>query len=138
MGVRLRTTSTAAGTLNLTSMIDVVFLLLIFFLVASRFAQEERTMPIELPNAASAVQLTQRPREIVVEIDRQGKMLLDGVEATLDDLEQAIVRAAADNPTTQNIIVRSDRRTELQVVVNVIDLCSRLGAEHALVMQELQ
>ncbi|MEZ6091859.1 MAG: biopolymer transporter ExbD [Pirellulaceae bacterium] len=54
--------SQATSTLSLTPLIDVVFLLLIFFLVASRFAQEDRRMPIELPSATSATPMTEQPK----------------------------------------------------------------------------
>jgi biopolymer transport protein ExbD len=122
--------------MNLTPMIDVVFLLLIFFLVESRFASEERSMPIELPNASAAVPMTQKPREIIVEIDRKGEFLLNRQVVTLEVLESTIRQAIADNPTTQGVIIRADRYSELQAAVTVIDLCARLGAEHSLVMQE--
>ncbi len=122
--------------INLTPMIDVVFLLLIFFLVESRFAQEERSMRIELPNASAAVPMTQRPRELVVEIDQQGQLMLDGARTTLAAVEQSLTQAVTDNPSTQSVIVRADRRAPLQAAVTVIDLCSRLGAEHALLLQD--
>ena len=55
--------SSAAGTLSLTPLIDVVFLLLIFFLVTSEFEDEERRLDIVLPNATSAVPMVGEPRE---------------------------------------------------------------------------
>ncbi len=136
MAVQVRN-SNIMSAVSLTPMIDVVFLLLIFFLVESRFSQEEKTMNIELPNASSAVPMTERPREIVIEIDQEGAYLLDGVAASLDKVEQSIVQAIAINPSTQSVIVRADRRAPLQSAVSVIDLCSRLGAEHALMMQDV-
>ncbi len=136
MAVQVRN-SNIMSAVSLTPMIDVVFLLLIFFLVESRFSQEEKTMNIELPNASSAVPMTERPREIVIEIDQEGAYLLDGVAASLDKVEQSIVQAIAINPSTQSVIVRADRRAPLQSAVSVIDLCSRLGAEHSLMMQDV-
>ena len=64
--------SSVASTLSLTPLIDVVFLLLIFFLVTSEFEEEERRLDIVLPSATSAVPMTSKPREVVVDIDASG------------------------------------------------------------------
>ncbi len=135
MAVTLRT-SNITSAISLTPMIDVVFLLLIFFLVESRFAQEERTMDIELPKAGTAVPMTAKPREVVVEIDREGELSMNGLRVGLADVEQSLLQAIASNPSTQQVIVRADRRAPLQTAVSVIDLCGRVGAEHALIIQE--
>ncbi len=64
--------STALGKLNLTPMIDVVFLLLIFFLVATRFEEQERELNVVLPQASEAMPLTAKPKELFVNVDREG------------------------------------------------------------------
>ncbi len=64
----------ALDALNLTPLIDVVFLLLIFFLVATRFAQEDRELPVQLPAASSAMPMTMEPQELVVNIDQNGSI----------------------------------------------------------------
>ena len=63
--------------LNLTAMIDVVLLLLIYFMVASRLSEEERTLDIPLPSAANAMPMTAEPSELVVNIDESGKFIVD-------------------------------------------------------------
>ena len=62
------------GALSLTPLIDVVFLLLIFFLVASRLSQEDRQLDIALPSAANAMPMTVMPQELVVNVDVQGRI----------------------------------------------------------------
>ncbi|XZE54742.1 ExbD/TolR family protein [Planctomycetaceae bacterium SH139] len=119
--------SSAAGTLSLTPLIDVVFLLLIFFLVTSRFDEEERRLPIELPIATSATPMTQRPREVMVDIDREGGFYVNGKALSPAELEETLRRAVASNPTNQMVVIRADAGVPFQPVVSVMDMCNRTG-----------
>jgi biopolymer transport protein ExbD len=127
----------AVAALSLTPLIDVVFLLLIFFLVASRFAMEERELPVELPSASSAVPMMQRPRELVIDVDAEGKVFVDGLPRSIDQLDQLLAQAVANNPTNQTVVIRADRRTEFQAVVGAMDACNRSGiADYVVVARE--
>ncbi len=119
--------STVAGTLSLTPLIDVVFLLLIFFLVTSEFEEQERRIRIELPTATSAVPMTSKPREVVIDIDAQGVVYLGGKITTMNELEGILESAVLNNPTSQTVIIRADRGATFQPVVSVMDLCNRSG-----------
>ncbi len=113
--------------LNLTSLMDVVFLLLIFFLVASRFAQEDRELPVQLPSATSAMPMTSEPQEVIVNIDERGSYFVSGAVMDAAALERTLQTALVNNPTTLSVIIRGDRRVPFQYVVDVMDLCNRLG-----------
>ncbi|MGB7346276.1 MAG: biopolymer transporter ExbD [Pirellulaceae bacterium] len=129
--------STAAGTLSLTPLIDVVFLLLIFFLVTSEFEEEERRLRIVLPEATSAVPMTGRPREIVIDINAQGTVFLGGQETDLTQLETLLRAAVAANPTNQTAVIRADRSSTFQPVVSVMDVCNRTGiSDYSVTTQE--
>ncbi len=129
--------SSVAGTLSLTPLIDVVFLLLIFFLVTSEFEEEERRMNIVLPTATSAVPMIGKPREIVIDIDEAGEVYLRGQPTTLEELERLLKAAVATNPTNQSAVIRADRGTTFQPVVNVMDLCNRTGiSDYSVTTQE--
>ena len=78
--------SSIASTLSLTPLIDVVFLLLIFFLVTSEFEEEERRLDIVLPTATSAVPMTSKPREVVIDIDNEGDLYISGKATDLSEL----------------------------------------------------
>lgn len=112
--------------LNLTPLIDVVFLLLIFFLIATRFAQDDRELPVQLPSAAGAVPMTMEPLELVINIDQSGQYMVQGERTTLERLESILKKAVADNPINQIVIIRGDRNVAFQAVVSVMDLCTRL------------
>ncbi|TWT95456.1 ExbD/TolR family protein [Neorhodopirellula pilleata] len=126
MAVELKR-SNIAGTLSLTPLIDVVFLLLIFFLVTSEFEDEERRLDIVLPSATSAVPMTSKPREVVVDIDETGKIYLRGKVTPMEELEEVLKNAVASNPTSQTVVIRADQAASFQPVVNVMDVCNRTG-----------
>ncbi len=119
--------STVAGTLSLTPLIDVVFLLLIFFLVTSEFEDEERRLDIILPNATSAAPMAGKPREVVVDIDAEGTTYLRGDRTTVDELAAVLARVVERNPANQSVVIRADRDTPFQPVVSVMDVCNRAG-----------
>lgn len=116
----------ALESLNLTPLIDVVFLLLIFFLVATRFAQEDRELPVQLPSAANALPMTMEPNELVVHVDREGNYMVNGKKVDLPGLEGVLRQAVADNPIGQVVIIRADKSAEVQPVVTIMDLCTLL------------
>ncbi len=129
--------SSVAGTLSLTPLIDVVFLLLIFFLVTSEFEEEERRLDIVLPTATSAVPMIGKPREIVIDIDEEGAIYLGGREMTLQELERMLYARAQQNPTNQTAVIRADRDASFQPVVSAMDVCNRVGiADYSVTTQE--
>ena len=119
--------SSVASTLSLTPLIDVVFLLLIFFLVTSEFEEEERRLDIVLPTATSAVPMTNKPREIIVDIGADGETYLLGQATPLDEIQRLMSVAVNKNPTNQTVVIRADHRTSFQPVVSVMDLCNQTG-----------
>lgn len=118
--------------LNLTAMIDVVLLLLIYFMVASRLSEEERTLDIPLPSAANAMPMTAEPSELVVNIDESGKFIVDDRVIKPSDLDALVTRAVVDNPLRPAIIIRADRRVPIQSPVTVMDVCIKCGAAYSL------
>ena len=76
----------ALASLSITPLIDVVFLLLIFFLVATRFAEEDQELDVLLPSAADAKPLVAKPKLLFVNIDDQGRYYFDGAMQSVDVL----------------------------------------------------
>lgn len=118
---------TALGALSLTPLIDVVFLLLIFFLVATRFAQEDRELDVVLPSASEARPLTESPRELFVSIDREGQYFVDGRNVSAEEVEQILNQSVANNPASQSVVIRADKRVAFDFVVTVMNMCNRTG-----------
>ncbi len=124
------------GVLSMTPLVDVVFLLLIFFLVASRLSQEDRELEIPLPSAANAMPMTAEPQEMVVNIDQNGTILINNEAMNEEQFERVLLQAIADNPLGQSVLIRADRRVPLQTPVNVMDTCLKCGARYSLSIAE--
>ena len=129
MSVQLRESS-AMSSLSIAPLIDVVFLLLIFFLVTSRFEKHERELDLELPEASQSVPITETPSEIVVNLGVDGQLVIDGSVRGLDELEKILAQASANNPLTQTVLIRSDRRAPVGSFIGVINVCKELGLNY--------
>jgi len=117
------------GGLEMTPMIDVVFLLMIFFLVASKLDEDDRSIEVVLPQASAAKPLTSRPREFVINIDRQGRLFAGATPVSQEELALLLRQAAADNPQGQTVILRADEETAHKFVVAAMDACVQAGIE---------
>ncbi len=126
MGVKINK-GKALESLSLTPLIDVVFLLLIFFLVTTQFAQEDYELAVVLPAASEAQPLIAEPKELFVNIDRQGDYVVDGRVMTRDEVEEVLRQAVANNPVNQSVVIRADKRVEFDYVVAIMNLCNRTG-----------
>lgn len=114
--------------IDLTPVIDMVFNLLIFFLVATSFHQLEREMKIALPQAASAGPISAMLKEIVVNVDADGQMIVSGRPIGAEELRTIIREAVAAN-SEQKVTVRGDRTTAYANVVAVLDICKGSGVQ---------
>ena len=117
------------GGLELTPMIDVVFLLMIFFLVASKLDEADRFIDVVLPKASAAKPLTSRPREFLVNIDREGHYFVGARPVAFGDLQTLLKQAAVDNPNRQTVIVRADENVAHKYVVAAMNACVEAGIE---------
>lgn len=111
--------------LNMTPFIDVVFILLIFFLVAAKFANEDRELPVQLPSAQSAIPMTMEPEVLVVGVNQAGGYVIEGQVLDIESLESRIRKGVSDNPVNQTVVIRGDRRVPFQHVVAVMDICRK-------------
>ena len=115
--------------LNITPLIDIVFLLLIFFMVSTTF-QKESELKIQLPTADQEARTEPAdPLEIVISADGQyaigGRTLSDNRLATLIEA----LGTAAGNNRDRPLIVRADKRTPHQAVVRAMDAAAQLGLD---------
>jgi len=125
----LNATKAESGvSIELTPMIDMVFLLLIFFLVATTFHQDEREMQIALPIASSAAPITVMLQELIVNVDRDGTIIVSGQAVEPDELRSMVADAVKVNPE-QKVTVRGDRNTAYSNIVRVLDICKAGGIQ---------
>lgn len=117
-----RRTRSRAPALALTSMLDVIFLLLCFFVTVSVFSQWENEITIKLPNAVTADQPERLPGEVVVNLSKEGKVTVNGLELTLADLQARLKRVAKFYPG-QQVVIRADRDVRYEELVALVDAC---------------
>ncbi len=113
---------TRAPALALTSMLDVIFLLLCFFVTVSVFSQWESEISIKLPKANTADQPERLPGEIIVNLAHDGRVRVNGADLTLEELQKRLAKVARFYPG-QPVIIRADKRTQYDTLVRVIDTC---------------
>ncbi len=116
----------SATVLNLTPLIDIVFLLLVFFMLTSHFI-EEQVVPIDLPVAKSGSDSNEKAFVEVV-ITPEGELLVEGEPVLLEQLEETL-RGALHAPGIRFVKLRGDRGANLGVAVKVIDAARNAGAE---------
>ena len=113
--------------INLTPLIDVVFLLLIFFMVSTTFDRHAK-LKVELPEA-SAKQTQQQQQSIVLSIDAKGNYFINDrqlVNTSLETLKIALQKTLADEKDVP-LVLRADAKTPHQAVVRAMDAASQLG-----------
>lgn len=115
-----------APTLALTSMLDVIFLLLCFFVTSSVFSQWESEISIQLPSAKSSEEPDRLPGEIIANIARDGTVRVNGAEISLTELGNKLSKIAKFYPG-QAVIIRADKETSYESLVEVIDVCRGAG-----------
>jgi biopolymer transport protein ExbD len=114
--------------ISLTSLIDVVFLLLIFFMVSTTF-EHQAVLKVDLPEAKNVSSPEDQPNSFELVIDAKGqfylndRQLLDGQRSTL---EAAFIEAAGDDRSIP-VILRADAQTPHHFVVTVMDVTAQLG-----------
>jgi biopolymer transport protein ExbD len=112
---------------NLTPLIDVVFLLLIFFMVSTTFDRHAK-LKVELPEASAKTE-QQREDPIVISIDAKGNYFIDDrqvVNTQLETLKIALQKTVADKKDV-SLVLRADAKTPHQSVVRAMDAASQLG-----------
>jgi len=115
-------------TVEMTPLIDMVFLLLVFFLVATTFHQTEREMQIALPEAAFTGPISTALREIIINVDADGSIIVSGRTIEPDDLRAIVEQAVEANPD-QKVTLRGDRDTAYANIVRVLDICKGAGVQ---------
>lgn len=119
--MRLELGDEVDATPNLTPLIDVVFLLLVFFLVATTFRKDEVELDLQLPEASTG-EAAEKSRPIVINVRADGALYVDGKMLRMPALEQKL-RAAARRNKKQEVLIRGDTQSQFGVVARVLDAC---------------
>lgn len=116
--------SKALTSLDLTPLIDVVFQLIIFFLVATEFDSEDKELDVALPKASEARPLTAEPTEVFVNIDKDGNYFMNGKQRSISEVTTLLREAKVNNPLSQSVVLRADKRVVFDYVVAAMNACN--------------
>jgi biopolymer transport protein ExbD len=108
--------------LDLTPMIDVVFLLVIFFMAATKFTEREQDIDLNLPEVAAAAAASSAPKQRVVTVHDTGQLTLDGNDVSLVQLTERLTAARSEYPNT-SVVIRGDAACAFQHIAAALAAC---------------
>jgi biopolymer transport protein ExbD len=114
--------------LPLVPMIDMMLVLLIFFMVATTLKDTQPQLPVTLPDSSASLDVKVEPNVLVIGIDSLGQKYLDGNPTTSEDLTRRLALAAKD--PTQPVRLDIDRDARYEQIVEVLDLCQFEGLKN--------
>ena len=117
-----RNSRNRAATVQMASLMDVIFLLLCFFVTSSVFSQWETEISIALPTAKSATVPGRMPGEIILNMATDGTVSVNGQKLTLAEVTERLTRIAKIYPG-QPVVIRADKATPYESLVGLIDAC---------------
>ncbi|MGB2631097.1 MAG: biopolymer transporter ExbD [Candidatus Omnitrophota bacterium] len=119
-------TLTESPKLQIAPLIDIVFLLLIFFMSASIFYQLETELDISVPTAKESTEIRRAPGEIIINVLKDGQVVVNQRRLSYEELERMLHRIS-ELYKGQPVIIRADRETFHKHVIKVLDICAGVG-----------
>lgn len=119
------------GAIDFTPILDMVFNLLIFFMVTSEFAKEDRELNVALARASEARPLSAEVEDIFINIDAQGRFLVNKRFMAADQVEAFLRQKQADNPAGMSVKIRPDMGIPFEKYVEVVNICAKVGITDA-------
>jgi len=115
-----------AAAMQLAPMIDIVFLLLIFFIVTWQFTRSETELDVSVPSTEEGADLNRQRGELIINVLADGTIRVDGVTLDLLELEQKLA-PVAKLQVNQPVRIRGDSEVIYQRIVEVIAACRKAG-----------
>jgi len=110
---------------QLAPMIDIMFLLLCFFIAAQIYAQWESEIDIKLPTAETGEIPDRLPSEIIVNVRMDGTTVVNQRQLDHDGLSDLLGRIVELYPG-QPVLIRADKKTDYEYVIGVLDICRKV------------
>ncbi|CAN5206229.1 hypothetical protein BH23VER1_BH23VER1_33670 [soil metagenome] len=115
---------------NVSSLLDVMFILIIFFLATTTFQQQERDVAVSLPDAAAGDAVSEAPAVIVVNVRADGTYVVASEEMGIEGVGEAVAAAREANPQ-QKVLIRGDRNALHGHVAAAVLACRNAGIVEA-------
>lgn len=113
---------------NITPLIDIVFNIMIFFLVTAHFVRSQETDPVDLPFASQVAEEEPAPERLVLTILPDHTFRISGRDVTLDEVELLLAQTDAE-AANREVQIRADRNVPYRVVEPVLLACARHGIQ---------
>jgi biopolymer transport protein ExbD len=124
----LKTLADEEPSINMTPMVDVVFQLILFFLLGTKFTEMERKIGIEIPRVTEAQSLPAAPARQIVSVHGDGSVTLDGALVTLEELA-ARLAARRKESSDLGVLVRGAAAGQFQRIAEVLVACKQAGIQ---------
>jgi biopolymer transport protein ExbD len=129
--MRIKDTPEPEGEIiNMTPVIDMMFILVIFFALNSVYKEEERDIQVNLPANSQSASLSSAPKVIVLNVRKSGAYVIGNQQVTLDELGDK-VRSALKEDSEQKVLVRADDQALHGYVAQAIAACRIAGVKEA-------
>jgi biopolymer transport protein ExbD len=113
-------------TINLTPMLDVVFNLIVFFMVGTKFVDMDHSIQVDVPKVSDAGPMTAAPMRRVVTVTRDGATALDGKTMSLPEITSDLANARKQYPELA-VLVKGDGEGRFQSVADALSACTKAG-----------
>jgi biopolymer transport protein ExbD len=114
--------------INMMPLIDIVFWLIVYFLLGTKFTETEHQIELKVPQVAEAGALTAAPERKVVNVYRDGTLTLDKQVVSLVELRSRLASARGQYQDL-GVLVRGDSVSEFQRVADVLNTCKQAGIQ---------
>lgn len=122
----LKQTTDDLPTINLTPMLDVVFNLIVFFMVGTKFVDMDHSIQVDVPKVSDAGPMTAAPVRRVVTVTRDGATALDGKTMSLPEITSDLANAREQYPELA-VLVKGDGEGRFQSVADALSACTKAG-----------
>ena len=109
---------------QIAPMVDIVFLLLIFFLVTWNFSRSETELDVKVPKAREGKETRRAVGEVIINVKTNGAVVMNRRQMNTTELQDTLQKIASLYPD-QAVILRGDENTDYRHVVEVLDICRR-------------
>jgi len=115
------------GGIPLTSVLDIVFQLLLFFTVTYSFQQEEKLMNVKLPQSSQKDTLKTGPEQIIINIAQDGTVIMHNKKRSIEELRESLTTFCRTYSAPPVAIIRADADVKYRFTVDVLDACAASG-----------
>lgn len=121
------TAARAEASVQMAPLIDIVFLLICFYLLVAQLITTQSDPAVQLPTMTSPLAATEQPAEVVVNLREDGTVLVNNQPLSLDALRAMLSASLADSDQPLRVVIRPDRRQRYQRLGEILAICRELN-----------